>query len=134
MATGRLGWLFVGFGLLDLYAFYRSFPILDKIFTQSEVSTWIPRVIPGLTVILIVSLLASGPLTVVGRSWGYVIYYFQFPLRIAFVTCLTFGFLFRWMPTQVGTMAHGMLTATAFGLEAVRLMLTIRKHRVLVSS
>lgn len=133
MVTGRHGWLFVGFGLLDLYAFYRSFPLLDQIFTQSEVSTWIPRVLPAMTVILTISLLASGPLTVVGRPLGYVVYYLQFPLRLAVVTCLTFGFVFRLIPTQVGTMAHGMLTATAFGLEAVRLMLTIRKHRLILS-
>lgn len=122
-------WLLVGFGVLDLFAFYRNFPTLTRIFEKYEVSNLIPLAIPALTVITIVSLLVSGPLTVVGNKWGYVIYYFQFPLRLAFKVGLTFGFLFKIVPTITGTFNNGMLTATVFALEAIRLMLTIRRQK-----
>jgi hypothetical protein len=121
--------IFIGFGFLDLFAFYRSFPVLNRIFENYDVSALIPNVLPAITVLLILSLLVTGPLTIVGNRYAYVIYYFQFPLRLTFLTGLTFGFMFKLFPTQVGTFAHGMLMATVIAMEAVRLMVTIQTHR-----
>jgi hypothetical protein len=121
--------IFICFGLLDLLAFYRGFPTLARIFENYDVSALIPNVLPAIMVLLIVSLLVSGPLTIVGNRYGYIIYYFQFPLRLALLTGLTFGFVLKLLHFQVGTFAHGMLMATVFAFEAVRLMLTISTHR-----
>jgi hypothetical protein len=121
--------IFICFGLLDLLAFYRGFPTLNRIFENYDVSALIPNVLPAITVLLFISLLVTGPLTVVGNRYGYIIYYFQFPLRLAFQTALTFGFIFKMFQTQVGTFNHGMMTATVIAFEAVRLMLTIQHHR-----
>jgi hypothetical protein len=116
-----------GFGVLDLYSFYRAFPPLVRIFEN-----YVAGIVPALTVLMIVSLLASGPLFIIDNRVGYVIYYFQFPFRLLFFI-LTFGFILRVFPTQQGTFAHGMEIASVFGLEAVRLMLTIQKNKASIS-
>jgi hypothetical protein len=121
--------IFICFGFLDLLAYYRSFPVLNRIFENYDVSALIPNVLPGITVLLIISLLITGPLTIVGNKYGYVCYYFQFPLRLAFLTGLTFGFVLKLFPTQVGTLQHGMVLATVFAFEAIRLMLTIQQQK-----
>src|ERR1044071_6336174 len=112
------------FGALDLYAFYRAFPLLARIFEN-----YVAGVVPLLTIVTIVSLLVSGPLFMIDNRIGYVIYYFQFPFRL-FFSIFTFGFILRLFPTQQGTFVHGMELASVFGLEAVRLMLTIQKNKV----
>lgn len=123
--------IFICFGLLDLLAFYRAFPTLNRIFENYDVSALIPNVLPAFTVLLIVSLLVSGPLTIVGNRYGYVIYYFQFPLRLAF-RIGTFSFVLKLFPMQLGTLNYGMLMATVFAFEAIRLMLTIQHHKKLL--
>jgi hypothetical protein len=114
------------FGLLDLLSFYRSAPNLIR-----ALENFVPSAIGLAWILLVVSLLASGPLNIVGNRFAYVIYYFQFPLKLAFLT-LTFGFLFKIIQLQVGTLAYGMLTASVIALEATRLMLTIQRHRHIV--
>lgn len=121
--------IFICFGLLDLLAFYRGFPTLNRIFENYDVSALIPNVLPAITVLLIISLLVTGPLTIVGNRYAYIIYYFQFPFRLAFLTGLTFGFVLKQFPMQVGTFGHGMMMATVIAFEAIRLMLTIQTHR-----
>lgn len=79
--------------------------------------------------LLIVSLLISGPLTMLGKKAGYIIYYFQFPARLWSLTGLTFGFVFTLFPTEVGTLKQGMTIATVIAFEATRLMLTLQSHR-----
>ncbi len=79
---------------------------------------------------MIISLLVSGPLYLLDKRAGYIVYYFQFPLRLTFLTALTFGFIFKLITTQTGTLAHGMVMASVYALEAVRLMLTIQKNKV----
>ena len=112
------------FGALDLYSFYRAFPLLARIFEN-----YVAGMVPILMVLMIVSLLVSGPLFIIDNRIGYAVYYFQFPFRLIF-SILTFGFILKIFPTQQGTFAHGMELATVFALEAVRLMLTIQKNKV----
>jgi hypothetical protein len=112
------------FGALDLFSFYRSFPGLIRV-----VENFSGGVIPVLHILLVLSLLVSGPLLIVGNRTGYTVYYFQFPLKLWFLI-VTFGFITKIVVTQYGTFAHGMLWATIFALEAVRLMLTIQKNKV----
>lgn len=112
------------FGALDLYSFYKTFPILARIFEN-----YVAGIMPILMVLVALSLLVSGPLYVIDNRFGYLIYYFQFPFRLIF-SILTFGFILRLFPTQQSTFAHGMELATVYALEAVRLMLTIQKNKV----
>jgi hypothetical protein len=112
------------FGCLDLYSFYRAFPLLTRIFEN-----YVAGIVPVLTALTIISLLASGPLFITDNRIGYTIYYFQVPFRLMF-SILTFGFIFKLFPNQQGTLLHGMEIATVFGLEAVRLMVTIQKNKV----
>lgn len=123
--------IFIFFGLLDLLAFYRAFPTLNRIFENYDVSALIPNVLPAITVLMIVSLLVSGPLTLADNRYGFVTYYIQFPFRLAF-SILTFGFILKLFPMQLGTFNYGMLTATVFAFEATRLMLTIQYHKRLL--
>lgn len=112
------------FGALDLYSFYRSFPGLIRMVTAYSAS-----ILNALLILLLGSLIVSGPLFMLDNKLGYVIYYFQFPLRLIF-SVVTFGFIARIINTQPGTFAQGMLTATILALEAVRLMVTIQKNKV----
>lgn len=121
--------IFIGFGLLDLLAFYRCSPILNRIIENHDFSALIPSVLPAFNLLLILSLLATGPLCIVGNKYAHTIYYFQFPFRLAFLTALTFGFMLKLYPMQVGTFGHGMMMATVIALEAIRLMITIQAHR-----
>ncbi|HZY81923.1 MAG TPA: hypothetical protein VFE50_20510 [Cyclobacteriaceae bacterium] len=121
--------IFISFGLLDLLAFYRSSPTLARIFENYDVSALIPNVLPAITVLLIISLLVTGPLMIMNNRRGYTIYYFQFPFRLIFLKGLTFGFIYQLFPTQVGTLTHGMVMASVIAFEAMRLMLTIQEHR-----
>jgi hypothetical protein len=118
----------VAFGALDLFAFYRSFPKLIRM-----IENYTPNLYQVLLFLMILSLLASGPLYMVGNRLGYVVYYFQFPLRLTFLTALTFGFVFKLVTTQPGTLGNGMVMASIFALEAVRLMLTIQKNKASIS-
>jgi len=115
----------VAFGALDLLAFYRSFPKLMRM-----IENYSPSFYQVLLFLMILSLLVTGTLYMMGNRIGYVVYYFQFPLRLTFLTALTFGFIFKILPTQTGTLASGMVMASVFALEAVRLMLTIQKNKV----
>jgi type III secretory pathway component EscS len=114
------------FGALDLYALFRVFP---KVIWMIETS-YNGNLYQLLVLVMVISLIVSGPLILMGNRIGYVIYYFQFPLRLTTIPSLTFGFLMR-IPTTVGTLFFGMLLATIYALEAIRLMYTIQKHRVL---
>ena len=80
----------VVFGALDLFAFYRSFPKLARM-----LENYSPNVYEVLLFLMIISLLVSGPLLIMGNRTGFAIYYFQFPLRLTFLTTLTFGFIFK---------------------------------------
>jgi hypothetical protein len=115
----------VAFGALDLLAFYRSFPKLVRM-----IENYTPNLYQALLFLTMLSLLVSGPLYILGNRIGYVIYYCQFPLRLTFISALTFGFVFKLLVTQTGTFSAGMVMASVFALEAVRLMLTIQKNKV----
>jgi hypothetical protein len=120
----RPGILMLIFGTLDLFLFYKNFPQLMR-----AVENYSASVVNVLVILLILSLLVSGPLIMVGNKIGFVVYYFQFPFRLAFFV-VTFGFLYKILGPHPGTFSDGMLRATIFGLEAVRLMLTIQKNKV----
>lgn len=117
--------LMMAFGVLDLLSFYRSFPKLLRM-----IENYTPSFYQVFLFVMIVSLLVSGPLYIIGNKIGYIVYYFQFPVRLTFLTALTFGFIFKLLTTQTGTFNHGMIMATVYALEAVRLMLTIQKNKV----
>jgi len=111
------------FGALDLYAFYLIVPKMMR-----AIEDYTGHLFNVLFILISVSLIVSGPLIMMGNRIGYVIYYFQFPMKCIFLSGLTFGFL-SLIPVATGTLYFGMLWATIFALEAIRLMHTIQTHR-----
>lgn len=111
------------FGALDLYAFYRLAPKIVRAFENATGNLFSILFLLGA-----VSLIVSGTFTMIGSRIGYMIYYFQFPLKFLVSSGLTFGFLF-YIQVIPGTLYFGMLWATVFALEAIRLMYTIQQHR-----
>ena len=80
--------------------------------------------------ILIVSLIASGFLSIAGARISILIYYIQFPLRLVFFT-LTFGFILTLSGLQIDSFAYKALLAIVIGLEVFRLIISIwinRRH------
>jgi hypothetical protein len=120
----RPGILMMAFGALDLFAFYRCSPKLVKFF-----ETYSGNIFQLLLFLMILSLLASGALLMTGNKIGYKVYFFQLAPRLAYLPSLTFGFLTSILHQQVGTLYWGMLLATMYALEAIRLMHTVQKYR-----
>ncbi len=124
-------------GILDLISFVRTFKsgtyiIYNfSIFVNSEVAPWEKALgigIPVLNMILTLLLLVSGILLILGKKVGIIIYYFEFPLRLLFVT-LTFGFILRIFGLQVDTLTHNIVLGILFTLELLRLIFSIWAHR-----
>lgn len=125
------------FGVLDLISFVRTFKsgtyIIDNfsIFINSDVASWEKALgigIPVLNMILTLLLFASGVLLILGKKIGIIIYYFEFPLRLLFIT-LTFGFILRIFGLQVDTLTHNIVLGILFTLELLRLIFSIWTHR-----
>lgn len=120
-----------------MISFVRTFKsgtyIIDNfsIFINSDVASWEKALgigIPVLNMILTLLLFASGVLLILGKKIGIIIYYFEFPLRLLFIT-LTFGFILRIFGLQVDTLTHNIVLGILFTLELLRLIFSIWTHR-----
>ncbi len=122
--------ILVAFGLLDLLSFYRSYNsipgTLDSLTFLDALS--LVFILQSLFLILILSLPLSGLLTIFTKKSGLQIYYFQFPIKLTFLT-LTFGFVLRLFNLQIGSILYNTTMGIAIGLEVLRLGLTIYIHR-----
>jgi len=78
--------------------------------------------------LLIMSLVVSGVLSIMRKKISLIVYYFQFPLRITFVI-LTFGFLFKIFGFQYDTVGYQILLGVTVLLEITRLVITIKIHK-----
>ena len=78
--------------------------------------------------LLIISLVASGVLSIMRKKISLIIYYFQFPLRITFMI-LTFGFLLRILALQYDSVGYKILLGVTFLLEITRLIIIIMIHK-----
>jgi hypothetical protein len=112
--------LFV-FGLLDLLSFSITCRFLIKLFENLSMFSIAEM-------LLIVSLIASGVLSIMKKRISLIIYYFQFPLRISFMI-LTFSFLNLIFALQYNTIGHRILFGVVTLFEIFRLVISIMVHR-----
>lgn len=139
MTKGQIRNILMTLGVLDLVSFFRTYEmglsmwadIFSTLDTDMELWNKILRLglsISGLTLVLL--LFASGLFLILGKRTGIIIYYFEFPLRLMFLT-LTFGFVLRLLGLQVDTWTYKIAMAFIVGLELFRLIFSIwtqRKH------
>jgi hypothetical protein len=113
--------ILIVFGLLDLFSFAVTYKfVFNMIENLSLIS--IPEML------LIISLVASGVLSIMRKKISLIIYYFQFPLRITYMI-LTFGFLLRILSLQYDSVGYKILLGVTFLLEFTRLIIIIMIHK-----
>lgn len=81
-----------------------------------------------LEILLIISLIGSGVLSILRKKISLIIYYTQIPLRLAFMI-LTFGFLFKLFGLQYDSIGYKILVGLTFLLEIARLTFSIMIHK-----
>jgi hypothetical protein len=137
MTKDKIKLIIIGLGILDIVSFYRSYKFgLDLLslgpWTSSDLNN-ASDIIFFLTVVLnltlIFSLIASGLLSYFRPKTSILIYYFQFPLRLLFMT-LTFGFIIRLLGIEIGTLTHKIVVGLIIGLELLRLIFSIKTRKI----
>ena len=108
-------------GVLDLYMFYSTYWIFSQLVEKIN----IPIV---LETILVLSLLVTGILLILNRKIGLIIFYFQFPFRIAFFI-LTFGFILDIFRIPFESILYKTTTVLLIILEFFRLAYSIFIHK-----
>lgn len=116
--------LLIAFGLLDLISFVLSYKIGINLLNSIG---QIP-ILSILEILLIVSLIASGILSIMRKKISLIIYYVQFPLKLGFVI-LTFAFLFRLFGFQYDSNEYRILFWFIALLEIARLIFSIMIHK-----
>ena len=112
------------FGLLDLVSFVVTYKFVIKVIENIDRFSLLS--IPE--ILLIVSLIASGVLSIMRKKTSLIIYYIQFPLRVTFMI-LTFGFIFILLGFQYDSVGYRILVVITFLLEIIRLLITIMIHK-----
>ena len=116
--------LLIAFGLLDLISFVHSYKIaINMLNSIGQI-----LILSILEILLIVSLIATGILSIMRKKISLIIYYIQFPLKLGFVI-LTFAFLFRLFGFQYNSNEYRMLLWFIAFLEIARLIFTIMIHK-----
>ena len=116
--------LLIVFGLIDLVSFIQTYKLGVSILDSIE---HFP-IMSILEILLIISLIASGVLSIMRKKISLIIYYFQIPLRIAFMI-LTFGFVLKIFGLQYDSVGYKVIVGITFLLELARLIFTIMIHK-----
>jgi len=133
MTREKIKYIFIGLGLLDLFAFYRTYEnglnmLLTGLWGDLNMGSFTDIVFTTITTlnsILILSLILSGLLCIFKPRTSFLIYYFQFPLRLIFFT-LTFGFILQLPGLQRDSWTYKFMLAFIVGLEIFRLIFTVK--------
>ncbi len=112
------------FAACDILTFLSTTSLLTNLLTNNF-SGFLPLTI--VTGALLISLPFSAYFTFLQTRTGFIIYFFQFLPRLAFVV-LTFGFL-TYVNTFLGLDIDQELTYLAMILELVRLIYSIRNYK-----
>ena len=141
MTREQIRYSLVILGILDLVSFYRTyetgFYMWENIIATldfglgSETKLWDKLLILGkpiLNLTLVLLLISSGLFLIMGKKAGLIVYYFEFPLRLAFLT-LTFGFIFQLFGLQVDTWTYKLALTLIVGIELLRLVYSIWTQR-----
>ena len=111
-------------GLLDLFSFSQT----DKVgLILLDNFKYFP-LMNSLEILLILSFMVSGVLSIMRKKIALVLYYFQMPLRLTFVI-LTFGFLINIFGFQFNSIGFKVMFILTFLLEIARLIFTIMLHK-----
>ena len=110
--------------LLHLFSFLRTYKIGLHLLNNFES---IP-IISMLEPLLILSLIASGILSILRKKASLIIYYIQMPLRFGFMI-VSFGFILKLSGLEYNSIGYKILVGLALLLELARLAITILIHR-----
>jgi len=137
MTREQIRYSLIFFGILDIVSFFRTYETVfymwDNIaatlnFGFGSEAQLLDKIlmlgIPMLNLTLVLLLIASGLFLIMGKKAGIIIYYFEFPLRLAFFI-LTFGFLLSPFGFQIGTWAYKLTLMLIAVLELARLIYSI---------
>ncbi|RED91400.1 hypothetical protein C7460_1442 [Marinoscillum furvescens DSM 4134] len=114
------------FGICDIITFLNVANLLWHYLTNMLSGFWLMSI---LTSSIILSLVATAYFNFTNPKLGIKIYYFQFPLRLAFVI-LTFGFLTYLNRITTNDISQQIIFV-AMALELFRLVVSILTHRQL---
>ena len=123
------------FGILDFAYLLRFGKIIPNLlFAQDfNLEEWVIIYTMALNVVqafLLLSLAITGFAFLTVQRWASIVYYFQFPFRVIFMT-LTFGFITYANILFQNLAAYYTLLGIALVLEVVRLAIVIRENRSL---
>jgi hypothetical protein len=111
-------------GLLDLFSFSQTYKVGLILLDNFK---YFP-LMNSLEILLILSFMVSGVLSIMRKKIALVLYYFQMPLRLTFVI-LTFGFLINIFGFQFNSIGSKVMFILTFLLEIARLIFTIMIHK-----
>lgn len=111
-------------GLLDLFSFSQTYKVGLILLDNFK---YFP-LMNSLEILLILSFMVSGVLSIMRKKIALVLYYFQMPLRLTFVI-LTFGFLINIFGFQFNSIGFKVMFILTFLLEIARLIFTIMLHK-----
>jgi hypothetical protein len=111
-------------GILDLFSFSQTYKVGLILLDNFK---YFP-LMNSLEILLILSFMVSGVLSIMRKKIALVLYYFQMPLRLTFVI-LTFGFLINIFGFQFNSIGSKVMFILTFLLEIARLIFTIMIHK-----
>lgn len=111
-------------GLLDLFSFSQTYKVGLILLDNFK---YFP-LMNSLEILLILSFIVSGVLSIMRKKIALVLYYFQMPLRLTFVI-LTFGFLINIFGFQFNSIGFKVMFILTSLLEIARLIFTIMIHK-----
>jgi len=111
-------------GLLDLFSFSQTYKVGLILLDNFK---YFP-LMNSLEILLILSFMVSGVLSIMRKKIALVLYYFQMPLRLTFVI-LTFGFLINIFGFQFNSIGFKVMFILTTLLEIARLIFTIMLHK-----
>lgn len=120
--------LLILFGILDLLCFIRFCKVLTRMFETIPDFIYPIDVISIFEILLIVSLILSGILSILKLKMSLLTFYFQFPLKITF-HIFSFGFILKISGFPIDSISYKILLIVIGLMECLRLWYTIWIHR-----
>lgn len=122
----RMKYAFTIFALLDVVSFLRGIDFVLNAGFRSIPDNFLMIA----RVLLLISFLFSAIFFILRRKHALTIYFFQFPIRLLFMT-LSFGFLLHLFGGAYGTIIYWIVINVVFGLELLRLVYSVVLQRKL---
>lgn len=137
MTRQQVKYILIVLGILDLFAVYRTYDnglniLLTFLWggTSNVEGIEFVNIVLILNTILTLSLVVTGLSSIAGLRISYLVYYFQFPLRLILFT-LTIGFILSIPGLQMDTWIYKAFLIIVLSFEIVRLIFTIRTRKIM---